>query len=120
MTPRRSILALTLVISTAYFLFHANTLLPFSLHSSRHPLKRSLVPANATLGFGTILAVSHRQSPRRPALLWAANLTGLQITVPELPEWTDAELETFRAKDESTISKGSALAWLGHLHVLRG
>ena len=78
-----------------------------------------LPPTNSTLGFGTILAVSRKQSPRKPSLLWAANLIDLNIVIPEQPDWTFGDIQGFRAKQGSTISNGSALAWLGHLHALQ-
>lgn len=77
-------------------------------------------PANSTLGFGAIFAVSPHYSPRRPSLLWAANLTGLDIVIPELPNWSVGDVEAFKAKDrQSTVSVGSAKAWLGHLEILK-
>ncbi|KAF2626597.1 glycosyltransferase family 25 protein [Macroventuria anomochaeta] len=76
-------------------------------------------PANSTLGFGTILAVSRPHSRRQPGLLWAANLTDLEIVIPHQPEWTEAELDAFRLTSDSAISEGSARAWLGHLNALR-
>ncbi|KAF2685120.1 glycosyltransferase family 25 protein [Lentithecium fluviatile CBS 122367] len=69
--------------------------------------------------FGAITAVSHSRSPRIKGLLWAANLTGIDITIPEQPFWTEGDLETFRSGNKSQITKGSALAWLGHLNALR-
>jgi hypothetical protein len=78
----------------------------------------ALLPANSTLGFGTILAVSHAHSPRRSGLLWAANLTNLAIEIPDQPRWTEGDFQAFTA-EESTISKGSAFAWMGHLNALR-
>ncbi|KAL6706341.1 hypothetical protein ACN47E_005631 [Coniothyrium glycines] len=87
--------------------------------SLQHAQTSSITPANSTLGFGTILAVSHAHSPRRPGLLWAANLTDIDIVIPEQPAWTPHDITAFRAEQGSTISNGSARAWLGHLHVLR-
>ncbi|KAF2023641.1 hypothetical protein EK21DRAFT_118552 [Setomelanomma holmii] len=79
----------------------------------------AIVPANSTLGYGTILAVSHFSSPRRASLLWAANLTDIDIVIPEQPAWTEEDVRNFQAKEHSTISKGSALAYLGHLIALK-
>ncbi|KAH7079709.1 hypothetical protein FB567DRAFT_562794 [Paraphoma chrysanthemicola] len=79
----------------------------------------TLAPTNSTLGFGTILAVSRPSSPRRASLLWAANLTAIDIVIPEQPAWTEEDVQRFRATEHSTISRGSAFAWLGHLHVLK-
>jgi hypothetical protein len=78
-----------------------------------------ILPANSTLDFGTILAVSHAYSQRRASLLWAANLTDLKIVIPPQPEWTEGDLKSFKADKGSSISRGSALAWLGHLNAPR-
>ncbi|KAF1951634.1 hypothetical protein CC80DRAFT_575190 [Byssothecium circinans] len=75
--------------------------------------------ANSTLGFGAVLAISAATSKRRAGLLWAANLTGIEIVIPEQPVWTDEELKAFKKKEESRIDKGSAMAWLGHLNALK-
>ncbi|KAF2673915.1 hypothetical protein BT63DRAFT_451970 [Microthyrium microscopicum] len=75
--------------------------------------------ANATLGFGRIIAVSTRTSHRRTSLSISADLTGLEISIPDQPAWTDADLANFKAKNKSMIKKGSALAWMGHLNALR-
>lgn len=70
--------------------------------------------------FGAILAVSRANSPRGPDLEFAANITSLAITVPSQPQWTEADVQRFRTPGgASRISRGSALAWLGHLHALR-
>ncbi|KAF2789696.1 glycosyltransferase family 25 protein, partial [Melanomma pulvis-pyrius CBS 109.77] len=96
-----------------------------------HPLHRTTTtapetlvePANATLGFGALLAVSHAASPRRAGLVAAAHLARIEVTIPEQPAWTEGDVERFRVKGEgqggSRVSRGSALAWLGHLNVLR-
>ncbi|KAF2096193.1 hypothetical protein NA57DRAFT_27677, partial [Rhizodiscina lignyota] len=76
-------------------------------------------PANATLGFGTVIAVSRQGSKRQERLLYAANLTDIDITIPTQPDWSDEDIEKIRKKDGSKISRGSARAWLGHLHALR-
>ncbi|KAF1968735.1 hypothetical protein BU23DRAFT_540726 [Bimuria novae-zelandiae CBS 107.79] len=74
---------------------------------------------NATLGFGAVVAVSHASSPRREGLLWAAKLTGVEITIPPQPQWTEDDLQAFKSKKSSKIDRGSALAWMGHLNALR-
>ncbi|KAF1835344.1 hypothetical protein BDW02DRAFT_548305 [Decorospora gaudefroyi] len=104
------LLSLIAVYTLLHYLFPRTQLCP--------PLD-ALTPANATLGFSTILAVSHSRSPRRPSLLWAANLTDLDIVIPEQPAWTIGDIEDFRAREGSSISSGSAKAWLGHLFALR-
>jgi hypothetical protein len=75
--------------------------------------------ANATLGFGHIYVVSKPGSPRRPSITQAANVTGLQFTIPVQPVWTEDDKDSFRAPQNSSISGGSLMAWLGHLHALR-
>ncbi|KAI7373394.1 hypothetical protein KC328_g16648, partial [Hortaea werneckii] len=78
---------------------------------------RGLEPANATLGFGAVVAVSRAGSPRRDGLLLASNITEIDITIPTQPKWTDKDVKNLRAEKDSTITKGSALAWLGHLNA---
>ncbi|KAF2494049.1 hypothetical protein BU16DRAFT_63427 [Lophium mytilinum] len=94
----------------------------FPLHKLA-PIAASLeLPANSTLGFGALLAVSPATSPRRHGLIQAANVTDMQITFPELPIWTDEDEQNFRAPTgvgESSLTKGMVFAWLSHLHVLR-
>ena len=111
MSRRRTLTLSILILTAILFLIHSS---PFSPHPPP-----SLPPANATLGFSTILAVSPPISPRRPSLLWAANLTGLEIVIPPQQHRSDADLSSFRAKEHSALTRGSALAWLGHLDVLR-
>lgn len=66
------------------------TLLLFShFFSSPRPYSDAIIPANSTLGFGAIIAVSHSQSPRRASLLWAAYLTNIDIVIPSQPDWTE-------------------------------
>ncbi|KAK4544192.1 hypothetical protein LTR36_004402 [Oleoguttula mirabilis] len=79
---------------------------------------KGLVPANATLGFGAVIAVSRAGSPRREGLLLAANITEIDITIPQQPSWTEHDVNKLRAEKGSRISRGSALAWLGHLNAL--
>lgn len=89
-------------------------------HGYLAPLQQhNLTPANATLGFGTILIISRPHSHRLPGLLWAANLTDLLIEVPSQPDWIKDSLHSLRIDSGSSMSEGSALAWLGHLHALR-
>ena len=63
--------------------------------------------------------MSREGSPRRDGLLLASNITEIDITIPNQPKWTDAEVNKLRADRDSRISRGSALAWLGHLNALR-
>jgi hypothetical protein len=49
----------------------------------------------------------------------AAKLTDLHITFPDQPKWTDADIESMKDKDNSIVTKGSAMAWLGHLNAVK-
>ena len=71
------------------------------------------------LQFGAVVAVSHATSPRRRALVFAANMTSIDLTIPDQPVWTDADLGAFHSPKGSRIKKGSALAWMGHLNALK-
>lgn len=79
-----------------------------------HDGQAAVLEANSTLGFGAIYVVSKADSPRRHGLLQAANVTEIDLTIPSQPKWTE---EDFGGRKKS--SKGSLMAWLGHLHLLR-
>lgn len=75
--------------------------------------------ANATLGFGAILAVSPLSTWRSDGLHAAARRTNLSITIPPQRPPTEAEVAEFQSRDAAgTLNKGSAKAWLGHLQVM--
>ncbi|KAK8245695.1 hypothetical protein IWZ00DRAFT_441344 [Phyllosticta capitalensis] len=97
-----------------------------------------LQPANSTLGvctlpclldchripltfrqFGAVVAISRANSPRQEHLLFAGNLTGIDITIPHQPKWSEDDISKFKAEKDSRITRGSAMAWLGHLNALR-
>ncbi|PNS17965.1 Procollagen galactosyltransferase 1 [Sphaceloma murrayae] len=91
------------------------------LESSRSIIDSHTRPANATLGFGSIYAVSIPGSPRLESLLEAINVTGLEVRVPDLPDWTQEQVDYFRDDghpDRSVILKGSIRAWMSHIAVL--
>ena len=69
--------------------------------------------------FGSVFAVSRQKSPRRDGLLLAANITEIDISIPTQPAWTPDDVSRLHAEHVSTITRGSALAWLGHLNALR-
>jgi hypothetical protein len=75
--------------------------------------------SNSTLGFGRIYVVSQQGSSRRKSIIQAANVTELQLTIPVQPIWTADDQRNFRLAKDSSIGKGSLLAWLGHLHALQ-
>ncbi|KAE9987805.1 hypothetical protein Vi05172_g4938 [Venturia inaequalis] len=132
MECRRRDLALLATCALAFFLYFNLRHLHRTISTSS-PLHQYLVseerpeipinlangPANATLGFGGIIAVSKKDSHRRSSLLHAAKLTGIDILIPEQPVWTDADVESVKTKKLSVISRGSAMAWLGHLNALK-
>jgi len=75
--------------------------------------------ANSTLGFGQIIAVSTKTSPNRATLELSAELNGLKISIPDQPQWTEDDISRLKSKKNSTLSRGSAMAWLGHLNALK-
>ncbi|GAM82525.1 hypothetical protein ANO11243_005070 [Dothideomycetidae sp. 11243] len=52
-------------------------------------------------------------------LILAANITRLDVTIPNQPAWKDSDVKALKADKGSLLSRGSALAWLGHLNLLR-
>ncbi|KAH7061387.1 hypothetical protein B0J12DRAFT_592712 [Macrophomina phaseolina] len=117
--PRRPLRYLVAAAICA-FLFLYWSALTDRLHSPFHSYNVHGIPAtNSTLGFGRIFAVSKEGSPRRQGLIHAANVTEIDITIPEQPRWTLEDEENFRLPENSTLGRGSLLAWLGHLHALR-
>lgn len=84
---------------------------------SSPPLQSRLPPANRTLGFGAVVVVSKEGSKRRQTLLQAANVTGLDLTIPQQPRWTEAHFDRFR--NGQSIQHGSLLAWMGHHNALQ-
>lgn len=79
-------------------------------------------PANSTLGFGAIYAVSATDSPRRARLIQAANVTEIDLTIPTLPQWTADDETTFRAglkEQDRDAGHGSIMAWFSHIHILK-
>jgi hypothetical protein len=75
--------------------------------------------SNSTLGFSWIYVVSQQGSSRRKSIIQAANVTELQLSIPVQPIWTKDDERNFRLAHDSSIGKGSLLAWLGHLHALQ-
>ncbi|KAL4748436.1 hypothetical protein BDW72DRAFT_214817 [Aspergillus terricola var. indicus] len=79
---------------------------------------------NNTIGFQQIFALSQRPSWRTRGLDAAANLTGLQITIPPQPPVDDRLAEAF-ANIQGDLwetqhpSPGASKAWLAHLDLLK-
>ncbi|KAJ5116432.1 hypothetical protein N7456_000780 [Penicillium angulare] len=79
--------------------------------------------SNTTIGFEKILVLSHGPSWRTRGLAAAANLTGLQYTVPPQPpvhpelSAAFAKLGSDKGKDSPT--PGGSRAWLAHLDLIK-
>jgi hypothetical protein len=81
--------------------------------------QQTKLPANRTLGFGAVVAVSKEGSNRRHALVQQANVTDFDLTIPKQPQWTESDVQRFRNGQEDGVQHGSLLAWMGHLNALR-
>lgn len=115
--PLLLLAALTfLLILVFYNRDHADRLYQqWSASVESHPMK---LPANSTLGFGAVVVVSKEGSERRHALLQAANVTDIDLTIPEQPQWTEGDVQNF-INGQKNAHRGSVLAWLGHHNALR-
>ncbi|KAF2144064.1 glycosyltransferase family 25 protein [Aplosporella prunicola CBS 121167] len=115
--PRRPLRYLVALAIVSFLFIHWS-----SLFHSASPFLTSVnavLPTNSTLGFGAIYVLSKDDSPRRERLIQAANVTEIDLTIPVQPHWTLDDEENFRLPVNSTVGRGSLLAWLGHLHILR-
>lgn len=91
-----------------------------SILSASTTLLTDVQPANATLGFGAIYAVSGADADdRRYSLIQAANVTELEIRIPQLPRWTEDENAAFNEPIEPKLARGTTFAWMSHEFVLR-
>lgn len=115
--PSPLLLAFTLVVLVlVYHSSNADRIYQqWSFSFESRPAK---LPANSTLGFGAVIAVSKEDSRRRHALIQAANVTELDLTIPHQPDWTEGDVESF-TNGQSNALRGSILAWLGHHNALR-
>jgi hypothetical protein len=75
--------------------------------------------ANATLGFGGLFVVSGADSPRRTNIIQAANVTQIELIIPEQRRWTEEDKAELKEKARVDNGIGSLLAWLAHIHVLK-
>ncbi|MCJ1259563.1 hypothetical protein MMC24_007402 [Lignoscripta atroalba] len=89
--------------------------------------RQDLSAGNSTLGFGAILTVSANSTSdtawRKEGLIAAANKTGLDIQIPIQPVFSKKEVvrlthSTSRIQFQRP-KVGNALAWLGHVHILK-
>src|SRR6202012_6061613 len=69
--------------------------------------------------FGKIIAVSTSTSAFRSSLQLSAELTGLKVDIPDQPAWSEHDISRLRSSENSTLKRGAAKAWLGHLNALR-
>jgi hypothetical protein len=87
--------------------------------SSGTSYKGASEPANSTLGFGTIYVVSGADGgERRHAIIQAANVTEIDLTIPQLPKWTDEDEKKFNEGIEPPVSRGTVFAWMSHRLIL--
>ena len=111
---------LTGLVFTLFFVFHyrnTNQIYrrwSFSIRSHDYEL-----PANRTLGFGAVVVISKERPNRRHALLQAANVTELDLTIPKQPEWSEDDIQSFRDGHDDGVQHGSLLAWMGHHNALQ-
>ncbi|KAL4800405.1 hypothetical protein BDV19DRAFT_352933 [Aspergillus venezuelensis] len=77
---------------------------------------------NSTLGFEAILALSPYPSWRTTGLHAAAELTGLEIQIPDQPPIHPEVVDAFAGlgpEDARHPNHGSALAWVAHLDLIK-
>jgi hypothetical protein len=115
--PTPLLIALTFVLFVLFY-HSSNADSIYQRWSSSFEARPDKLPANSTLGFGAVVAVSRQGSHRRHALVQAANVTDFDLTVPKQPEWTEGDLQRFIDGQENA-QRGSILAWLGHHNALR-
>ncbi|KAF2813130.1 uncharacterized protein BDZ99DRAFT_568376 [Mytilinidion resinicola] len=119
--PRNSrpIIISALTVAIIFLVWFQSDQAILSLHKPTSTSTKLPSPANSTLGFGAIIAVSPPNSKRRHGLLQAANVTELDITIPELPIWTEEDVEQFRSQQAPTEMRFPMIAaWMSHLRVL--
>ncbi|KAI1302649.1 hypothetical protein F5Y03DRAFT_208362 [Xylaria venustula] len=114
------ILALVLLMVRSFHLADYTRFLPLDSIPRDPPINAA---ANDTLGFQKILALSTGPSWRTRGLDAAAQLTGLQVTVPTQPrnppELLDAFAKIGKEQGAATPLPGSTRAWVGHLDLLK-
>ncbi|KAI1104098.1 glycosyltransferase family 25 protein [Jackrogersella minutella] len=94
-----------------------------NFHRSQSNSSPRETAANSTLGFQKLLALSTKSSWRTRGLEAAANLTGLEFTVPPQGHSSDEFVKAFQnigaENGAKTPAYGSARAWLAHLDLLK-
>jgi hypothetical protein len=114
-TPLLYVLTLVLIV---LFYHSSNADRIYQNWSSSYETRPQKLPANSTLGFGAVVAISKPGSERRHALVQAANVTDVDLTIPKQPIWTEGDLQRFIDGQENA-QRGSILAWLGHRNALQ-
>lgn len=113
--------SLYLYCTTSFYPHNLAVPLSHAVGLSHHADADVSEPANSTLGFGAVYAVSATNSPRRTRLIQAANVTEINLTIPSLPQWTADDETNFRAglkEQDRDAGHGSIMAWLSHIHIL--
>ncbi|KAH8647245.1 hypothetical protein BX600DRAFT_518521 [Xylariales sp. PMI_506] len=89
----------------------------------KHTFSPREAAANSTLGFEKLIALSPAPSWRTRGLHSAAQLTGLDFTIPAQPAISDEFVHAFQKigadEGKKTPHFGSAKAWLAHLDLLK-
>jgi hypothetical protein len=116
--PSPLLFAFTLVVFVLIYHSSNNADRIYQQWSTSYESRPTKLPANSTLGFGAVVAVSREDSERRHSLIQAANVTEFDLTIPQQPDWTEGDLETF-IDGQSNAQRGSTLAWLGHRNALQ-
>jgi hypothetical protein len=125
LAPRRNhlnlLIGLSLLAAVLFYYRHSARDLYTQLPSFSRPASIARnSPSNTTLGFGAVVVVSKAGSERQLGLLQAANVTGIDLTIPSQPSWSEDDINKFRqGRDHSDITTGSVYAWLGHNNALR-
>lgn len=124
LAPRRRpfnlLIGLSLVASLLFYYRHSAHDLYTQLPSFTRPQSVAQnAPSNSTLGFGAVVVVSKDGSERQPGLLQAANVTGIDLTIPSQPPWSEADIKKFGEGRDAGITLGSIYAWLGHNNALQ-
>ncbi|GAB7355468.1 hypothetical protein MBLNU459_g5969t1 [Dothideomycetes sp. NU459] len=73
---------------------------------------------NSTLGFQAILALSQGTKWRVDGLHAAGQVSGIEVTVPPQPSWSEPFVKAFEAFGP-VEAHGAAMAWLGHIDLLK-
>jgi hypothetical protein len=115
--PTPLLLALTLLLIVLFY-HSSNADRIYQQWSSSYEPRPAKLLANSTLGFGAIVVVSRQGSHRRHSLVQAANVTDIDLTIPQQPVWTEGDLQRF-IDGQDNAQRGSILAWLGHHNALR-